>query len=91
MPLRDIEQYHRWVARERPSVTAQDTARYFLLDVGIESWRYPSIPLPDLSGQPEYEVRQAELPVTGEDRPVVLWYRHFYANDDVDVIAVTNR
>jgi hypothetical protein len=35
-------------------------------------------------------VRQAELPVTGEDRPIVLWYRHFYANDDIDVIAVTN-
>jgi hypothetical protein len=35
-------------------------------------------------------VRTASLDVSGE-RPVRLWYRHFYATDSVDVIAITNR
>lgn len=91
MPLRDIRQYHHWVERERPSRAAQDVARYFLLDVGHESWRYPSTPIDALSAQPEYEVREASLAVADEPRPIHLWYRHFYADDAVDVIAVTNR
>ena len=91
MTLRDIQQYHRWVQRETPSVSAQQVARHFLAEVGVESWRHPSIPLPDLSAQPDSEVRQAELAVTGEQGPITIWYRHFYANDAVDVIAITNR
>jgi hypothetical protein len=43
-----------------------------------------------LSTQPEYEVREVALHVEGEDRPVRIWYRHIYATDAVDVIAVTN-
>lgn len=41
--------------------------------------------------QPEYEVRVAALDVEDESRPVQIWYRHFYATDDVDVIAISNR
>jgi hypothetical protein len=44
-----------------------------------------------LSNQPEYEVREAALHVEGEERLVRIWYRHIYATDVVDVIAVTNR
>lgn len=91
MPLRDLSEVRRWVERERPSDTAQRVARHFLAEVGDESWRYPSVPIPDLSNQPEYEVRRATLPVDSEERPVRIWYRHVYATDDVDVIAVTNR
>jgi len=43
------------------------------------------------SNQPEYEVRQVALQVEGEERPLQVWYRHSYAMDAVDVIAVTNR
>ncbi len=91
MPLRDLSEVRRWVERERPSDTAQRVARHFLAEVGDESWRYPSVPIPELSDQPVYEVRRATLPVDGEDRPLRIWYRHVYATDDVDVIAVTNR
>jgi hypothetical protein len=66
-------------------------ARHFLAEIGDESWRYPSVPIPELSDQPVYEVRRATLPVDGEDRPVRIWYRHFYATDEVDILAVTNR
>jgi len=50
-------------------------------------WRSPSVQ----SNQPEYEVRQVALQVEGEERPLEVWYRHSYAMDAVDVIAVTNR
>jgi hypothetical protein len=91
VPLRDLSEVRRWVERERPTTAAQRVARHFLAEIGDESWRYPSVPIPDLSDQPVYEVRRATLPVDGEDRPVRIWYRHVYATDDVDVLAVTNR
>lgn len=76
MPLRHIEELRRWIERESPSVLAQRAACHFLAEIGDESWRHPSLPIAELSNQPEYEVRQAALPVEGEDRPVCLWYRH---------------
>lgn len=90
MPLRDVEEYHRWVERESPSRAAQRVVRHFLAEIGDEPWRAPSVPIEALSHQPEYEVRTAALDVAGE-QPVRVWYRHFYATDVVDVIAVTNR
>ncbi|HMJ77553.1 MAG TPA: hypothetical protein VK507_16360 [Iamia sp.] len=91
MPLRDVGEYHRWVERERPSADAQRVARHFLAEIGDESWRYPSVPIAELSDQPEYEVRRAELTVKGEQAPVVIWYWHVYATDAIDILAVTNR
>lgn len=74
-----------------PLVDAQQVARHFLAEIGDEPWRYPSVPIAELSNQPEYEVRQAALPVEGQDWPVRIWYRHIYATDVVEVLAVTNR
>lgn len=91
MSLRDIEEYRRWVERESPSAAAQRGARHFLAEIGDQAWRSPSVPIADLSDQPEYEVRQASLDVEGEERPVRVWYRHLYATGAVDVIAVTSR
>ena len=90
MPLRNVEEYHRWVEREFPSDGAQRVARHFLTEIGDEPWRAPSVPIDVLSHQPEYEVRVAALDVVGELQ-VRVWYRHFYATSAVDVIAVTNR
>ncbi|HEX7196641.1 MAG TPA: hypothetical protein VF364_07375 [Candidatus Limnocylindria bacterium] len=90
MPLGDVGEYHRWVDRERPSADARRVARHFLAEIGDESWRYPSVPIAELSSQPEYEVRRAELPIDGEVNPVVVWYRHIYATDAVDLLGVTN-
>ena len=41
-------------------------------------WRAPSVPIPELSSQPEYEVRVAAIDVAGE-LPVWVWYLHAYA------------
>jgi hypothetical protein len=91
VPLRDVDEFHRWVEREAPSVGAQRVARAFLAEVGDEPWRAPSTPIDVLSNQPEFEMREAALGVAGEDHEVQIWYRHFYATDAVDVVAVTNR
>jgi hypothetical protein len=91
VPLRDVEEFGRWIEREAPSIAAQRAARHFLAEIGDEAWRSPSIPVETLSNQPEYEVRVAALGVEGEDLPVQIWYRHVYATAAVDVIAVTNR
>jgi hypothetical protein len=91
VPLRDLDEFSGWIEREFPSVAAQRVARHFLAEIGDEPWRSPSVPMADLSNPPEYEVRVAGLNVQGEERPVQIWYRHFYATGDVDVVAVTNR
>jgi hypothetical protein len=86
--LRDVGAYHDWVARERPSLPARRTARAFIAEIGDQSWKSPSVPVAELSVQPLYEVRHALLDVHGE-AGVEVWYRHEYATDDVDLIAVT--
>ncbi len=91
MPLRDVEEFYRWIERESPWVAAQRVARHFVAENGDEAWRSPSVPVDVLSNQPEYEVREVALGVEGEDRPARIWYRHIYATDAVDAIAVTNR
>ncbi|MBV8160912.1 MAG: hypothetical protein JO265_08315 [Acidimicrobiia bacterium] len=49
-----------------------------------------SVPIAELSNQPEYEVRTATLSVEGE-HDISIWWRHVYATAGVDLIAVTSR
>jgi hypothetical protein len=88
--LRDVSQYRDWIDREQPSEAARRVAAEFLLEVADRPWAAPSVPLAQLSDQPNYEVREALLPVPG-DSPLRIYYRHVYATDHVDVIAVTNQ
>lgn len=90
MPLRDIQEYHAWIERESPSTLARSIARTFIAELGDRPWRAPSVPIADLSNQPEYEVRTAALPVD-QEADVQIWWLHVYASGDVDVIAVTNQ
>jgi len=43
VPLRDIDEFHRWVARESPSVTAQRAARNFLAQVVLTSFSFVAV------------------------------------------------
>ncbi|MEO6627263.1 MAG: hypothetical protein ABIP03_01705 [Aquihabitans sp.] len=70
-------------------MAARRVARQFIAELGDESWRNPSVPIEVLSNQPEYEVRGAALAVERDQRPVDIWYRHIYATDVVDLIALT--
>jgi hypothetical protein len=91
VPLRDIDEFHRWVEREPPSVAAQRVARNLLAEVGDDAWRSPSVPVEFLSNQPVYEVREVALRVEGGNRPIQISYQHIYATNAVNVIAVTNQ
>lgn len=89
MPLDNIGEYHAWVEREAPTRAARSVARTFIAEIGDVPWRAPSVPIAELSNQPEYEVRTANLAVAGEP-DVQVWYLHAYATGAVDIIAVTN-
>jgi hypothetical protein len=90
VPLRDINEFHTWIERESPSRSAQRLARTFIAELGDRPWRAPSVPIAEVSNQPEYEVRTAALEVEG-GQDVRIWWIHVYATGDVDLIAVTNR
>ena len=90
MPLRDISSFHTWIERESPSHAAERVARHFIAELGDQPWRAPSVPIAELSDQPEYEIRTATITVVGE-RDVSIWWMHVYATGAVDLIAVTNR
>jgi hypothetical protein len=45
---------------------------------------YPSVPVPEMSQQPAYEIRYAEI----GDPPVGIWYRRTYETDIVDLFGV---
>lgn len=90
MALRDIGAFHTWIERETPSKAAKSVARGFIAELGDQPWRAPSVPIAELSDQPQYEVRTATLTVEGE-HDVSIWWMHGYATGAVDLIAVTNR
>ena len=90
MALRDIDAFYAWIERESPSTAAQSAARGFVAELGDRPWLAPSVPIAELSEQPEYEVRTATLIVEGEHE-LSIWWMHVYATGAVDLIAVTNR
>lgn len=51
--------------------------RWWIADLALTPWQAPSVPFPELSNQPEYEVRSAVVPQTG----IEVIYRHHYATD----------
>ncbi len=90
MPLRDISELQAWIVREAPSAVAQRVARTYIAGLGDQPWRAPSVPIDELSNQPEYEVRTATLEVEGE-HDLSIWWLHDYATGGIDLIAITNR
>lgn len=90
MPLRDVREFQAWIEREAPSPVARRVARLFIAELGDQPWKAPSVPIAELSNQPEYEVRTATLDVEGE-HDLSIWWLHDYATGGVDLIAITNR
>lgn len=89
MALRDVGPFFDWVTRESPSPAALALASEFVAGIGERPWLAPSVPIPELSDQPHYEVRSAHL-VQG-DASVRVWFRHTYATRDVDIMDVTSQ
>jgi hypothetical protein len=83
VPLRDTAAFDEWVERVRPSAELTDRVWEWIRGLDATPWQAPSIPFPELSDQPEYEVRSAE--VAGVD----VFYRHEYATGNVDLIGIS--
>lgn len=66
MALRDISAFHIWIERESRSKKSLSAARGLIAELGDRPWRAPSVPIAELSEQPEYEVRTATMSVEGE-------------------------
>ncbi|MEJ7796711.1 MAG: hypothetical protein WKF50_14240 [Nocardioides sp.] len=90
MTLRDAGGFYRWVETESPSAEAWSVVRTFLARVGDRPWAAPSVPVEEMSNQPDYEVRTAIIEV-GEGVEVHAWWLHEYATGAVDIIGVTFR
>ncbi len=89
MTIRDASGFHRWVESESPDREMWSAVREFLVLIGSRPWAAPSVPVEEMSDQPNYEVRTAVIPVRpGVD--VQAWWRHEYATDAVDIIGVTS-
>lgn len=88
MALGGFEAYLAWLTRESPSVAARQAAETFLHEAVPEPWRAPSTPIPELSSQPDYEVRTVVLALPSGGM-VQIWYRHIYVTRQVEVLDVT--
>jgi len=70
----------------RPTdTTGTRRVRAWIDGLGETPWQAPSIPFPELSDQPHYEVRTAVVPGSGG---IEVFYRHDYLRDLVDLIWV---
>lgn len=85
MPLRNVEAFHEWVRNSEPSPAVRNGVRRWIAELGDRSWQEPSVPMPEVSNPPVYEVRWAVLTMAGS---VSVVYRHWYGSDDIDLILV---
>ena len=83
MPLRDTAAFDEWVERANPSKELSEPVWEWIQGLEGTPWQAPSVPFPELSDQPDYEVRSAE--VGGVD----VFYRHEYATGNVDLIGIS--
>ena len=61
MPLRDTTAFADWVERAHPSEELSDLVWEWIQGLEGTPWQGPSIPFLELSDQPDYEVRSAEI------------------------------
>jgi hypothetical protein len=84
--LRDIRAFDAWSAHADSIDGEWRAVRHWISGLATASYQAPSIPVPELSEQPTYEVREAIVPGSGG---VYVLYRSFYGEADlVDLIAV---
>lgn len=85
MPLGDVAPLIEWRDSTNPLQERWNIVRLWVEMAGQTPWLSPSIPFPELSDQPHYEVRSAVIPYS---EGVEVFHRHTYADDRVDIIAV---
>jgi len=86
VPLRDVQTFDAWSQYATSTDEEWAAVRDWIAGLATKSNQAPSIPVPELSEQPTYEVREATIPYSGG---VYTVYRCFYGQEDtVDLIVV---
>ena len=85
MPLRDTSALEAWARREDPPYSTWRLVSEWIAALDSAPWQAPSVPFPELSDPPDYEVRTAEIPDSGG---VEVFYRREFERDTVDLIWV---
>ena len=81
MPLGDVWAFRDWILRDNAEARPVEA---WLVELGHRPYAHPSVPVPEMSQQPFYEVRYAAI----GDPPVGIWYRQTYGSGIVDLFAV---
>jgi hypothetical protein len=84
VPLRDVSAFHEWV-KSGPGLEVWSAMRTWIAEIGDAPFSAPSVPVPEMSDQPVYEVRYAEPP---DAQGVGVLYRQTYATGDVDLLDI---
>lgn len=82
-PVRRTEALDIWASYGEPTPEAWSTTCYWVAGLFDTPWQYPSVPVPALSSQPNYEVREANL-----DCGVWVVYQHSYIEYWTDLLVV---
>jgi hypothetical protein len=85
VPLRDRSALHEWGNRENPPYLTWQIVDLWNHELDSTPWQAPSIPFPEMSDLPNYEIRTAEVPGT---EGVEVIYRQEYAGEFIDLIWV---
>jgi hypothetical protein len=85
VPLRDTRALEEWAEREKPPYSTWQRITAWVSELDTAPWRAPSVPFPELSDLPHYEVRYAEIPATDG---VTVFYRRVFDGEFVDIIDV---
>lgn len=85
MPLRDVAALEEWAERADPPISVWRIVNDWVDGLGSSPWQAPSVPFPELSDQPRYELRTAEI--LGTDGVEVV-YRREYDGEMVDLVWV---
>lgn len=85
-----LQRYWEWLERDEPSEPVRIAVGTFLAALDERPYIYPSVPIPEQSCQPVYQVREAQLEVPSEP-DVWVQYRHVYASDEIMILDIRRR
>jgi hypothetical protein len=85
VPLRDTAALEEWGERENPPYLTWRIVSEWITGLAAAPWQAPSVPFPELSDPPRYEVRTAEVPDTDG---VEVFYRRTFTGEVIDLVWI---